>query len=91
MSVKVRVFYPELQRLVDNPNELRVDGETVGECLDDLVRRYPGVEKLMFDANGELFKQVYVYVNAEGLYKADFARTVSDKDELILAVLATGG
>ncbi|MFH0917043.1 MAG: hypothetical protein V1912_11455 [bacterium] len=91
MSVKVRVFYPELQRLVDNPDEIRVDGETVGECLDDLVSRYPGVEKLIFDANGELFKQVYVYVNAEGLHKADFGRAVSDKDELILAVLATGG
>jgi molybdopterin converting factor small subunit len=91
MSVKVRVFYPELQRLVDNPDEIRVEGETVGECLDDLVRQYPGVRELIFDTRGELFKRFYVYVNAESMYKAEFARAVGDKDELILAVLATGG
>jgi len=91
MSVKVRVFYPELQRLVTGPDGIRVDGETVGDCLGDLVRQYPGVEKLIFDTRGELFKKVYVYVNAESMFKADFARAVSDNDELILAVLATGG
>ena len=46
-------------------------------CLDDLVRQYPGVEKLIFDRRGELFKKVYIYVNAESMYKADFARAVS--------------
>ena len=91
MSVKVRVFYPELQRLVAGPDEIRVDGETVGECLDDLVRRHPGAQKLIFDPRGGLLKPVYVFVNAESMYKADLARPVSGKDELILAVLATGG
>jgi molybdopterin converting factor small subunit len=91
MSVKVRVFYPELQRLVDTADEIRVDGQTVGECLDDLVRQYPGAEGLLFDARGGLLKPVYVFVNAESMYKADLARAVSAKDELILAVLATGG
>jgi hypothetical protein len=32
-----------------------------------------------------------VFVNMESMYKADLARAVSDKDELILAVLASGG
>ena len=91
MSVKVRVFYPELQRLVAGPDEIRVDGETVGECLDDLVRQHPGARKLIFDTRGGLLKPVYVFVNAESMYKADLARAVSGKDELILAVLATGG
>jgi molybdopterin converting factor small subunit len=91
MSVKVKVFYPEVQRLVDRPDELRVEGGTVGECLDDLVRQYPDAQRLIFDARGGLLKPVYVFVNAESMYKADLARPVSAKDELILAVLATGG
>ena len=91
MSVKVRIFYPELSRLVGGPDEVRVDGTTVGECLSDLVRRYPQAEKLLFDVRGTLLKPVYVFVNAEGMYKADLARAVGEKDELILAVLATGG
>jgi len=63
----------------------------VGECLDDLVRQHPGAQKLIFDTRGGLLKPVYVFVNAESMYKADLARAVGGKDELILAVLATGG
>ena len=90
-QVRVRVFYPELQRLFDSSEDVRVEGQTVGECLDDLVRKYPGAESLLFDRRGVLLKRVYVFVNAEGMFKADFAKPVSDEDELILAVLATGG
>lgn len=90
-GVRLRVFYPELQRLFDGPDDVHVVGETVGECLDDLVGKYPGAEPLLFDSRGSLQKRVYVFVNAEGMFKADLAKPVSDKDELILAVLATGG
>ena len=45
----------------------------------------------MFDANGELQKRFYVFVNQESMFKADFDRSVTDKDELILVVLATAG
>lgn len=91
MSVRVRVFYPELMRAAGDPDEIRVAGTTVGECLADLVRQYPDTEKLLFDARGRLHKTVYVFVNRESMFKAESSRPVSDKDELILAVLATGG
>jgi len=91
MGVKIKVFYPALQRLVDSPDDLWLEGATVGECLDDLVRRYPDAQRLLFDPRGGLLKPVYVFVNAESMGKADLARPVGGKDELILAVLATGG
>jgi hypothetical protein len=97
MSVRVKIFHTELQRLVsatgvvDASGEVRLEGATVGECLRDFVRRYPEAERLMFDANGDLLKRFYVFVNQEGLFKADFDRPVTDKDELLLVVLATAG
>lgn len=91
MSVRVKIFYPELRRLIDSPDEVRAQGVTVGECLDDLATRYPGAGELLFDERGGLRPPVYVFVNIEGMYKADLARTVGEQDELILAVLATGG
>ncbi len=91
MSVEVKIFYPELREAIDDPGDVRVVGATVGECLEDLVKRYPGAEKLMFDSRGKLLKRVYVFVNAEGMFKAEFARPVEDGDELIVAVLAAGG
>lgn len=97
MSVRVKIFHTELQRIVGgpgvvgSPGEVRVEGTTVGECIGDFVRRYPEAERLMFDANGELLKRFYVFVNQEGLFKAEFDRPVTDKDELLLVVLATAG
>ena len=91
MSVRVKIFHAELQRVVGGPGEVRVEGTTVGECLRDFVRRYPEAERLMFDANGELQKRFYVFVNRESMFKAGFDRPVTDKDELLLVVLATAG
>jgi molybdopterin converting factor small subunit len=91
MSVRVRLFYPALEREIGTPGELRVDGSNVGECLDDLVRRYPGTDRLLFDSRKVLLKPVYVYVNAESMFKAEMNRAVSEHDELIVAVLAAGG
>jgi len=87
----VKIFYAELARVIDQPGELRVEGHTVGECLRDLVRRFPEAEPLMFDRNGELLKRFYVFVNQESMFKADFARPVTDQDELLLVVLAVAG
>jgi molybdopterin converting factor small subunit len=91
MSIKIKVFYPELQNLFGGEESVDVNGRTVGECLNDLVKRYPAAGKMLFDSRGRLLNQVYVYVNAEGVNKADFTQKVTDKDELLLAVLITGG
>jgi molybdopterin converting factor small subunit len=91
MSVKVKIFHGELQQAINSPGEIRVEGATVGECLADLVRRYPQAERFMFDSRGRLLRQFYVYVNQEGMFKADFARPVTDEDTLLLVVLASGG
>lgn len=91
MSVAVKIFYPALQGLVGGPDDVQVEGATVGECLADVVRRFPESGPLLFDTRGELLKRVYVFVNRESMFKADLAKPVGDKDELIIAVLATGG
>ena len=91
MSARARIFYPALQRLLGDANEVRCQGGTVGECLADLSRRHPGVADLLFDKRGRLLPSVYVHVNMEGMYKADLDRAVADSDELVIAVLASGG
>ena len=91
MSVRVKIYHAELQRVTGSPGELRVEGNTVGECLADLVRRCPEAERFMFDGRGRLLRQFYVYVNRESMFKADFSRPVGDDDTLLLVVLASGG
>mgnify|MGYP000845658004 FL=1 len=91
MSPALSIFYPELSRLVGGSDEVWVDGTTVGECLADIIRRHPEAERLLFDRRGRLLKPVYVFVNAEGMAKAEMSQPVTEKDRLIVAVLATGG
>jgi molybdopterin converting factor small subunit len=91
VSIGVKIYHEELRRVIGDPGELRVDGATVGECLADLVARFPAAKPIMFDSAGRLHKRFYVFVNQESLFKADFDRPVTDRDELILVVLATAG
>jgi hypothetical protein len=91
MSVKVSIFYPTLQQYIGNPDSVRVSGSTVGECLEDLARQFPGVEKLIFDQPGKFLKQVFVYVNSESAHKAGLTDPLTARDELLIAVLITGG
>ena len=91
MGVRAKIFHDELQRIINEPGELRLEGSTVGECLADLVRRYPQAGPVMFDSRGRLRQQFYVYVNRESMFMADFSRPVTENDTLLLVVLASGG
>ena len=91
MSVKVDIFYPRLKELVVSPDILELEGNTVGECLDDLEKRFPGAARLLFDEQGVLLRQVYVYVNAESANKASLDAPVKNGDRLIIAALIVGG
>ncbi len=91
MGIKLNIFYPRLKQFITDPDSVEVNGSTVGECLDDLVRHFPGTKKWLFNEPGQLLRHVYVYVNAESAFKADMAAPVKDGDTLIIAALITGG
>jgi molybdopterin converting factor small subunit len=91
MDIKVKLFYSELRRRIGDRDAVTVSGNTVGECLADLVKKYPGVEKLIFDDRGQLLKHVFVFVNVESMYKADLNKALTANDQLIIAVLMLGG
>lgn len=91
IKVKARIFYPEVRNAIDESGDVWLGGATVGECLDDLVTRYPATKKLLFDGHGRLHRRVYVFVNAESLRKAEPGKSVHEGDQLIIAVLASGG
>jgi hypothetical protein len=91
LSIKVNMFYPKLQQLTGPAKRLEVNGSSVGECLRDLVRQFPGAEKLLFDDSGCLLKHVFVYINAESTHPPALSTAVKEGDTLLIAVLVTGG
>jgi molybdopterin converting factor small subunit len=91
MSVKVNIFHSPLQRFTDNQEVVIVNGNTVGECLDHLVKQFPGIEKGLFDKQGQLLNYVYFFINGKGAYPTDLAKPVKDGDELAISLLLAGG
>jgi molybdopterin converting factor small subunit len=91
MSVKVNIYYPHMQQFTNNQQVVNVDGNTVGECLGHLVKQFPGIEKGIFDKQGQLLNYVYLFINGKASYPTDLAMPVKDGDELAIALLLAGG
>jgi molybdopterin converting factor small subunit len=91
MTIKVNILYPALRQFIGDQEVVRANGETVGECLDDLVKQFPGMEKGLFDRHGQLLNYVYFFINGKGAYPADLTKPVKEGDELTISLLLPGG
>lgn len=60
----VRVPSP-LQRLVGNQRTVPAQGSTLGELIDDLERRFPGIRARLVDERGEVLSFVNIFVDNE--------------------------
>ena len=82
----------DLKQLMGNPDSVQCcHGSTVGECLNDLVRQYSGIDSLLFNKQRQLLRNVLVYVNAENACKAELTTPVKEGDKLIIIVFISGG
>jgi sulfur-carrier protein len=68
-----------------------VEGKTVGECLKDLIRRYPPLGKEVFSKDGKLSGIVEVYLNGATAYPDELAKPVKDGDKIQLVYFLAGG
>ena len=90
MSIKVHL-YSSLPKYAGDQGLVEVDGSTVGQCLNDLVRQFPGLKSHLFDKAGKLLSTVFVSVNLNSANPEQLERPVSDKDELYLVLMVAGG
>ena len=68
-----------------------VEGGTVGECLNHLAQRFPGMEKALFAKKDKLLNVVEVYINQTSAYPNELSRPVKDGDDIHLVVMLAGG
>ena len=88
-SVRIAAILQDHLRV---PGIVEVNGNTVGECLDDLIRRYPELGRLI--SHGDML-QVLMGINGEDVVPIKSAyrleRALGPGDEIrILAVLSGG-
>ncbi len=69
-----------------------VEGSTVGEVLQALVAKYPGLAGQVIDDHGALHRFVNVYVNDDDVrYLSATETPVTDSDELSILPAVAGG
>ncbi len=88
MAIKVNIS-PLLKRATNGVRTAEVNGDTVGQCLNHLVKQFPGIEPILFDKEGKLYYYVDIFINRENAYPGELAKPVNDGDELSI-VLAIG-
>jgi molybdopterin converting factor small subunit len=70
---------------------VEVSGSTVGECLNQVVKQFPGMKKQIFTKTGNLFNNIIISVNGESAYPEQLVKPVKDGDELNIVFMISGG
>jgi sulfur carrier protein ThiS len=78
-----------LQNYTEGRDWVEVDGASVRECLDNLIRKYPEAKEDIYDIHGNLL--VIVLVNGEIVPPLDLDKKVSAFDKIDLVPLVIGG
>ncbi len=90
MSVKVNIS-PFLFQYTNNRQVVAVDGSTVGQCLNHLVREFPGLKQWLFKKNGKLCSYLEIYINEVSAYPDELAKPVKEGDVLDIVFIISGG
>ena len=90
MSISVNIHKTHRHLMGDN-DSVDVEGRTIGDCLRNLTRRYPGLEPVLFDKKGNLNSLLEVYLNLESTYPDELKKPVKDGDEIQVTLLLSGG
>ncbi|MFH1639547.1 MAG: MoaD/ThiS family protein [Chloroflexota bacterium] len=89
VNIKIPVMF---QNETKGVKLVEVNGSTVGECLTELIKLHPPVEKVLFDSHAQLTEWLVIIVNGEALPEDNrLAVPVKDGDEIYPMMMLGGG
>jgi sulfur-carrier protein len=86
--MNVRIPTP-LRSYTGNRANVEADGGTVGEILEDLDRRHPGIRFRIVDEQGVLRQHVNIFVGSERC--RDLTTSVDQVNEVVIMQALSGG
>ncbi len=90
MSTRVHL-YSDLPQYAANRMAVELEGTTVGEILDNLVKHYPDIGPQLLDANGKLLPGIFVSLNLDSTNSEMLSRQIQSGDEIYLIRIVAGG
>ena len=91
MSTNIRIPTP-LRKLTNGLEIVQVDGGNVGELLNSLDAKFPGLRERICDETGQVRRFVNVYLNDEDIrFLEEQATAVKAGDEISIVPAIAGG
>jgi MoaD family protein len=91
MPIIVRIPTP-LQKLTQNQTEVKVEGSSIRELIENLERDFPGIKARLYDEEGKLRRFINIYVNEEDIrFLKQDATPLKDGDEVSIIPAIAGG
>ncbi len=91
MPIEVRVP-TVLRKHTDGQKKVQAEGATLGELVDDLGTRHPGLKGALVDDDGSLRRFVQAYVNDEDVrFLGGLETPLADGDSVSLLPAVAGG
>jgi molybdopterin synthase sulfur carrier subunit len=90
MPVRVRIPTP-LRRFTQNVAEVQAEGSSVGQVIDHLDAKFPGLKERLCDESGQLRRFVNVYVGEEDIRFLQGLDTAVGNETLVSIIPAVAG
>lgn len=90
MAIDIRLS-KLLRAAAGNQEKVTVKGETVGECLQDLVSQHPEINSLLFDDEGSIQRYILIFLNQRIAYPKELGIPVTPGDDVYLEFFVDGG
>ena len=93
MAAKVNLLYEYMQKLTNNQKIVEVNGSTLGQGLNDLVKQFPEIKNALFNKEGKLLHHILVYINKEiaSFDPEPLNKPIKDNDEILITLLLPAG
>jgi molybdopterin synthase sulfur carrier subunit len=83
---------PVLRASAEGNKQVDLVGATVGDVLEQLVQRFPGLRDQLFSAEGDLNRFVNVYLNSEDVrYLSELETPAGTGDTIVVLPAMAGG
>ncbi len=90
MSIKVRVAW-HLKHLTGGQGLVEAEGRNVGQCLDNLEARFPGIKEEISVRQKELRGLYQIFIKSTNSYTLKLDSPVKKNDELTIQFIVSGG
>jgi molybdopterin synthase sulfur carrier subunit len=85
----MKVLVPSPLYSYTGRSEVEAEGGTLGELLDDLDRRYPGIRFRMIDEQEQMRRHVRFFINGEQTF--DLGLPIRPDDRVCIVQALSGG